>query len=316
MITKKGAITLTAALVAAVGVSACGGSSSSSGGGDLSGSIRIDGSSTVFPFAQAAGEAFNENQSGVKIAVGESGTGGGFQKFCAGETDISDASREIKPEEAAVCEKNGITYQPIQVANDGIAVVANPALGVDCLTTDQLKQIWNKGSKISSLSQVDGKLSSEKLSLFGPGTDSGTFDFFTEKVNGDKGVTREDYQASEDDNTLVKGVEGDKGGLGYFGYSYAESAGDKLTIVGVDSGKGCVKPTVATVQDGSYAPLSRPLFMYVSEKAIAQPQVKAFLTNTVDNALSIAGTAKLVPMTDAQLASAKTQLATAEKNAK
>lgn len=315
MITKKGVITLTAALVAAVGVSACGGSSSS-GGGDLSGSIRIDGSSTVFPFAQAAGEAFNENQSGVKIAVGESGTGGGFQKFCAGETDISDASREIKPEEASVCKKNGITYQPVQVANDGIAVVANPALGVDCLTTDQLKQIWNKGSKISSLSQVDSKLSSQKLSLFGPGTDSGTFDFFTEKINGDKGVTREDYQASEDDNQLVTGVEGDKGGLGYFGYSYAEAAGDKLTIVGIDNGKGCIKPSVATVQDGSYAPLSRPLFMYVNEKAMAQPQVKAFLTSTVDNAISIADTAKLVPMTDAQLASAKTQLATAEKNAK
>ena len=315
MITKKGVITLTAALVAAVGVSACGGSSSS-GGGDLTGSIRIDGSSTVFPFAQAAGEAFNENEAGVKIAVGESGTGGGFQKFCAGETDISDASREIKPEEAAVCEKNGITYQSVQVANDGIAVVANPALGVDCLTTDQLKQIWNKGSKISSLSQVDSKLSSQKLSLFGPGTDSGTFDFFTEKINGDKGVTREDYQASEDDNQLVTGVEGDKGGLGYFGYSYAEAAGDKLTIVGIDNGKGCIKPSVATVQDGSYAPLSRPLFMYVSEKAIAQPQVKAFLTDTVDNAISIADTAKLVPMTDAQLASAKTQLATAEKNAK
>ena len=315
MITKKGALTLTAALAVAVGVSACGGSSSSSGG-DLSGSIRIDGSSTVFPFAQAAGEAYNQDQAGVKIAVGESGTGGGFQKFCAGETDISDASREIKPEEAALCEKNGISYQAIQVANDGIAVAANPALGVDCLTTDQLKQIWNKGSKVTSLSQVDSKLSSQKLSLFGPGTDSGTFDFFTEKVNGEKGVTREDYQASEDDNNSVTGVEGDKGGLGYFGYSYAASAGDKLTIVGIDNGKGCIKPTVATVQDGSYAPLSRPLFMYVSEKAIAQPQVKGFLTATVDNAISIAGTAKVVPMTDAQLASAKTQLATAEKNAK
>jgi len=300
--------------VSALGLVACGGSSSTSG--SVSGSVRVDGSSTVFPFAQAAGEAYNQDQSGVKIAVGESGTGGGFQKFCAGETDISDASREIKPEEAAVCKKNGITYQAVQVANDGIAVVANPALGVDCLTTAQLKQIWNKGSKVTSLSQVDPKLSSQKLSLFGPGTDSGTFDFFTEKINGTKGVTREDYQASEDDNQLVTGVEGDKGGLGYFGYSYAESAGSKLHILGVNSGNGCIKPTVATVQGGSYAPLSRPLFMYVNEKSIAQPQVKGFLTSTVDNAISIAGTAKLVPMTDAQLASAKTQLAAAEKNAK
>ena len=316
MTMKKGLISIATALVLAAGVSACGGSSGSTSAASLSGSIRVDGSSTVFPFAQAAAESFNQDQANVKIAVGESGTGGGFAKFCAGETDISDASREIKPEEAALCKKNGITYQSVQVANDGIAIAANPALGVDCLTTAQLKQIWNKGSTINSLSQIDPKLSTTKLSLFGPGTDSGTFDFFTEKINGEKGVTREKYAASEDDNTLVTGVEGDKGGFGYFGYSYAAAAGDKITIVGVNNGKGCVKPSVATVQDGSYAPLSRPLFMYVNEKAISRPEVKAFLTKTTDGSVSIAGSAKLVPVTDAQLAAAKTQLATAEKNAK
>ncbi len=307
---------LSAAAVAslALTVAACGGSSSS-GGGDLSGSIRVDGSSTVFPFAQAAGETFNENSPNVKIAIGESGTGGGFEKFCAGETDISNASRPIDPEEAAVCKKNGITFQQVQVANDGIAVVANPGLGVECLTVDQLKQIWNKGSQVNSLSQVDPKLSSTPLSLYGPGTDSGTFDFFTEKVNGEKGTTREKYQASEDDNQLVKGVEGDKGGFGYFGFSYAEGAGDKLKIVAVDGGKGCVTPSKETVQDGTYAPLSRPLFMYVNEKSMGQKQVAAFLKDTVDGSVSIADSAKLVPMTNPQLAKAKAQLALAEKNA-
>ncbi|MEI6446450.1 MAG: PstS family phosphate ABC transporter substrate-binding protein [Actinomycetes bacterium] len=298
----------------ALTVAACGGSSSSDGG-DLSGSIRVDGSSTVFPFAQTAGESFNGNSPNVKIAIGESGTGGGFEKFCAGETDISNASRPIDPEEAALCKKNGITYQQVQVANDGIAIVANPSLNVDCLTVDQLKQVWNKGSSVNSLSQLDPKLSSTPLSLYGPGTDSGTFDFFTEKVNGEKGVTREKYQASEDDNQLVKGVEGDKGGFGYFGFSYAEGAGDQLKIVAVDDGKGCVAPSKETIQNGSYAPLSRPLFMYVNEKSMSQRQVAAFLKDTVDGAVSIADTAKLVPLTDTQLTDAQSQLALAEKNA-
>ena len=314
MPSRSVSVAVALAAIAASGLTACG-SSSSSGSSDLSGAVRVDGSSTVFPFAQAAAETFNGDQPNVKIAVGESGTGGGFQKFCAGETDISDASRAIEPEEEAACKAKGITYQQVQVANDGIAVVANPSLGVDCLTVDQLKQIWNKGSKVTSLSQIDPKLSTEKLSLYGPGTDSGTFDFFTAKVNGEKGVTREQYQASEDDNQLVKGVQGDKGGFGYFGYSYAEGAGSALTIVKVDGGKGCIAPSTQTVQDGTYVPLSRPLFMYVNEKSMSKPQVSAFLKATVDGAISIADTAKLVPMTDAQLATAKLQLAKAEKNA-
>lgn len=309
----KRTITLAAVAAASLGVVACGGSSSSDS--DLSGSIRIDGSSTVYPFAQAAGESFNESAPKVKVAIGESGTGGGFEKFCAGETDISNASRPIDAEEEALCKKNGITFQQVQVANDGIAVVANPSLGVKCLTTDQLKQVWNKGSSVNSLSQLDPKLSSEALKLYGPGTDSGTFDFFTEKINGEKGVTRENYSPSEDDNQLVTGVEGDKGGFGYFGFSYAESAGDKLDIVAVDGGSGCVEPSVQTIQDGSYKPLSRPLFMYVSEKSMAGKQVAEFVKQTVDNSVTIAETAKLVPLTDAQLTEAKQQAATAEKNA-
>src|SRR3954451_12111080 len=191
----------------ALGVAACGGddtgktsggstSASSGSGEDLKGTIRIDGSSTVFPFAEAAGELFNEEQPDVQVTVGQSGTGGGFEKFCAGETDISDASRPIKDdEEAPVCEKAGIKYTAVQIANDGIAVATSKQLSVDCLTSDQLKKLWNKGSKVSSLAQVDPKLPDTKLSLYGPGTDSGTFDFFTDKINGEEGVSREDYEA-------------------------------------------------------------------------------------------------------------------------
>ena len=237
-------------------------------GGSVSGSIAIDGSSTVAPFAQAAQEAFQAENPDVKITVGTAGTGGGFEKFCAGETDISNASRPIKDdEEVPVCEKNNVVYDEVQVANDGIAVVTNTALKVDCLTVDELKKMWNKGSKVKNLSEVNPKLPDTELTLFGPGTDSGTFDFFTDQINGEEGVSRDDYQPSEDDNILVQGVEGSEGGLGYFGFSYYEQNQDKLNLVGVDGGDGCVKPSTEAIQDGSYTPLSRPLFMYPSEKA-------------------------------------------------
>jgi phosphate transport system substrate-binding protein len=291
-------------------------STSSDSGGDLKGTITIDGSSTVGPFTEAAAELFNEDNPDIKVTVGISGTGGGFEKFCAGETDISDASRPIKPdEEAPVCKKNNVTYGEVQVANDGIAVTTNPDLKVDCLTTDQLKKIWNKGSKVANLSEVDSKLPDTKLSLYGPGTDSGTFDFFTGEINGEEGVSRKDYEASEDDNQLVTGVEGDKGGLGYFGFSYYEGAQDKLNLVGVDGGGGCVKPSKESIQDGSYKPLSRPLFMYPSEKAMKRPEVAAFMKFTVDNADKIATAAKIVPLTSEQITKAKSELSEAEQGA-
>jgi phosphate transport system substrate-binding protein len=317
--------TLLAACLAALafGVAACGddeeSSSGSSGGGSeeqLSGTIRIDGSSTVFPFAEAAGELFNEEQPDVKVTVGQSGTGGGFEKFCAGETDISDASRPIKEdEEVPVCEKANVKYSEVQIANDGIAVATNKGLEVDCLTTDQLKELWDKGSKVKSLSQIDSKLPNTQLSLYGPGTDSGTFDFFTDEINGEEGVTREDYEASEDDNQLVTGVTGDDGGLGYFGFSYAEQNADNLNLVKVDAGDGCVEPSKETIQDGSYKPLSRPLFMYPSAKSLARPEVKAFMDFVLANYTEIADTAKIVPMTDAQAGEAKTALTQAEAGA-
>jgi phosphate transport system substrate-binding protein len=316
------ALAVTGAL--AFGVAACGdddsggGSASSSGGSSsgsekVSGNITIDGSSTVGPFTQAAAELFNEDNPDVKVSVGISGTGGGFEKFCAGETDISDASRPIKDdEEAPVCQKNGVAYNDVQIANDGIAVVTNKSLTVDCLTTDQLKQLWDKGSKVKSLNEIDPKLPDTKLSLYGPDTDSGTFDFFTGAINGEEGQTREDYEPSSDDNQLVTGVEGDQGGLGYFGFSYYEGAQDKLNLVGVDSGGGCVKPSKETVQDGSYKPLSRPLFMYPSAKAMKRPEVKAFMEFVVANAPQIAEAAKIVPLTTEQVATAKEELKKAE----
>ena len=316
--------TLLATAALALGVGACGGDdndsgSGASGGGDtaaqqeLTGTIRIDGSSTVFPFAEAAGELFNEEQPGVKVTVGQSGTGGGFEKFCAGETDVSNASRPIKDdEEVPVCEKNSVAFSEVQVANDGIAVATNKGLTVDCMTTDQLKELWNKGSKVQSLADIDPKLPDAKLSLYGPGTDSGTFDFFTDEINGEEGATREDYEASEDDNQLVTGVTGDEGGLGYFGFSYAEANIDNLNLVGVDSGSGCVKPSKETIQSGEYKPLSRPLFMYPSAKSIKRPEVKAFMDFVLENYEVIADTAKIVPMTGEQATTAAADLKKAE----
>jgi phosphate transport system substrate-binding protein len=297
-----------------LGVTACGddeGNGGSGGsGGDLSGTIRIDGSSTVAPFAQAAAEEFQGQNPGVRITVGTSGTGGGFEKFCNGETDISDASRPIKgDEEVPICKKNGVGYTEVQVANDGIAVVTNSNLKVDCLTVDQLKELWNRGSKVTQLSQIDTKLPDTTLELFGPGTDSGTFDFFTDEINGEEGVSRDDYQPSEDDNVLVQGVTGSEGGLGYFGFSYYEQNQDKLNLVGVDPGSGCVKPSSETIQSGEYKPLGRPLFMYPAAKALKRAEVKAFMDYVVENYDSIAQAAQIVPMSAAQADKATQALA-------
>jgi phosphate transport system substrate-binding protein len=320
-------LTLAACGVLALGAAACGSddngdsanaSNSSSGGEDLSGNIKIDGSSTVAPFAQAAQEAFQGQNPSVKITVGTSGTGGGFEKFCNDETDISDASRPIKPdEEAPICKKGGIKYHEVQVANDGIAVVTNKNLKVDCLSVPQLNKLWDKGSKVKSLSEIDPSLPDAKLTLFGPDTDSGTFDFFTDKVNGEEGVSREDYQPSADDNVTVQGVTGSDGGLGYFGFSYYEQNKDKLNLVKISEKDGgdCVAPSTQTIQDGSYKPFSRPLFMYPNEKALARPEVAGFLDYVLANFEDIATSAQIVPMTADQAAKGKQELKSAESAA-
>ena len=302
----------------AFGVAACGedeaapsGDGASTGAEqaqDLSGSIRIDGSSTVYPFAQAAAEQFMGENPGVQISVAQSGTGGGFEKFCAGETDISDASRPIKEdEEAPICKENGVEYTELQVVNDGIAVVTNKNLKIDCMTTDQLKQLWAT-DKVKNYSEIDPKFPDQQVSLFGPGTDSGTFDFFTDEINGEEGLTRKDYQPSEDDNVLVQGVTGEDGGLGYFGFSYYEQNQDKLNLVGVDAGDGCVKPSLEAIQDGSYKPLGRPIFMYPSAEAMQKPHVKAFMDYVLENAPQIGEAAQMVPMTQEQAEQSKQKL--------
>ena len=248
-----------------------------------------------------------------ELSVGESGTGGGFEKFCAGETDISNASRPIKEdEEAPICKKNGVAYSEVQVANDGIAIITSKDLEIDCMTTDQLKKLWNKGSKVSNYKELDPSFPDQKVALFGPGTDSGTFDFFTAEINGEEGDTRKDYSPSEDDNVTVQGVSGDKGGMGYLGFSYFEDNADNLNLVKVDAGDGCVEPSAATIQDGSYKPLARPLFMYPSAKAIARPEVKAFMDYILANQQAIADASKIVAMTPEQATKAKADLTKAE----
>jgi phosphate transport system substrate-binding protein len=278
---------------------------SSQGGGDLSGRIVADGSSTVGPFVTAAAERFEAGQHGVKVTVGISGTGGGFERFCRGETDLSNASRKIEADEQRACQKKGVEFVELQLANDGIVNVVNKDNNwATCLTTAQLKKIWNGGSKVDSWRDVDPKFPDVKLTLAGPGTDSGTFDFFTKAINGEEGVSRTDYQATEDDNVVVEAVAGDKGGLGYFGLSYYEANKDRLKALELDGGGSCVAPTVETVQNGRYEPLSRPLFVYVKTDALQRPEVKAFLDFMLDHQAEIAGDL-FVPLTEAQVENAR-----------
>jgi phosphate transport system substrate-binding protein len=313
VIDKKWIVVVCTAGVLALGVAACGDDDDDDDGGssgDLSGEISMDGSSTVFPFAQAAGELFKEENSGVSVTVGEAGTSGGFEKFCAGEIDISNASRPIEPEEEDACSKEGVEYTEVQVANDGIAIVTNPAVEISCLTTDQLAQLWSDDSvtNYSDLGEdadTGEPLPDAEVSLYGPGTDSGTFDYFTEEINGEEGKSRDDYQPSEDDNVLVEGVSGDQNGLAYFGFSYYEQNADALNLVAVDSGDGCIAPSPETIQDGSYAPLARPLFMYPSAEAMSEPQVSGFMTYVADNYDSIAEQSFIVPMDSTQAEEAK-----------
>ena len=309
-------------LVALLAVAAgCGRDSSSSsssgaagtGDSNLSGTIQADGSSTVGPMTTYAAEQFQAANPNVNVTVGISGTGGGFERFCNGETDLSDASRPIKTDpadkEATVCKSKGIDYTEFLVANDGISLVVNKENDwAKCLTVDQLAKIWGPDSKVSNWNQVDPSFSDEPLKLFGPGTDSGTFDFFTGAINGEEGASRSDYTASEDDNTTVAGVEGEKGGLGYFGYSYYEENKDKMNIVQVDSGNGCVTPSVETVQDGTYTPLSRPLFIYVKNTSFKRPEVEAFMKYIIDNEEKVTGATGLISLTAEQEAKAKQEL--------
>jgi phosphate transport system substrate-binding protein len=305
------------ALASLFAFTACGGDREGSGGdtttggtqSDLSGTIAIDGSSTVGPYATAAAEQFRGSNADVRITVGVSGTGGGFERFCRDETDISNASRPIKDEEKQACEAKGVEHVELQVANDALTIVVNKDNDwVDCMTVAQLKQIWDRGSKVQTWSDVDPSWPDERLRLFGAGTDSGTFDYFTDEINGEEGRSRSDYSATEDDNVTVQGVAGDKHALGYFGLSYYDQNKGKLKALAVDGGGGCVEPAVETAQSGEYKPLSRPLFMYVKKESLARPEVEAFLQYVLDNEQAIAERAQFVPLTDEQLQKAKSDL--------
>jgi phosphate transport system substrate-binding protein len=267
---------------------------------ELSGDVAIDGSSTVGPLTTAAAAAYRSEQPNVNIEVGTSGTGGGFERFCAGETDISNASRPIdEEEEVPICQDAGIEYTEFQVGVDALTVVVNSENDwATCLTVDQLKTIWEPQAegKVTKWNQVDPSFPDQALALAGPGTDSGTFDYFTDEINGEEGASRADYTASEDDNVIVQAVAGDKGGLGYFGYTYYEENQETLKAVEVDGGEGCVAPSVDTARDGSYTPLSRPLFIYVKNDALQRPEVRGFVEYFLTNSVQLAEDALFIPV--------------------
>ena len=270
----------------AIVVTACG---ESDGGSGLSGTVNIDGSSTVFPITQAVAEEFQRVHRAVRISLGLSGTGGGFEKFCRGEIDISNASRPIKEEEAETCAANSIDFTELTVAADGLSVIVNPDNDwVDCLTVEQLNELWMPGSTVERWSDLDPSWPDEEIELYGPGTDSGTFDYFTEAINGESGASRADYTASEDDNVLVQGVQGDENALAYLGYAYYIENQEQLRAVPINGGNGCIEPTTETIQSNAYAPLSRPLFIYVSNASL-QP------TEAAEGARSDAAGTPVVP---------------------
>ncbi|MEN8185969.1 MAG: PstS family phosphate ABC transporter substrate-binding protein [Bacteroidota bacterium] len=269
--------------------------------GQLKGEIRIDGSSTVYPITEAVAEEFRAVQPRVKVTVGVSGTGGGFKKFSRGETDISDASRPIKEKEIKACKERNIQYVGLAVAYDGLAVLINPENDwVDHFTVEELKKLWepNAQGTIMKWSQIREGWPDKEIHLFGPGTASGTYDYFAEAVCGKKVGTRGDYTASEDDNVLVQGIAGDKYSLGFFGLAYYEENKEKLKLVGVDNGTGSILPTLETVSNGTYAPLSRPIFIYVSSKAVTKPEVKSFVNFYLENAAELSTEVGYIPLPD------------------
>jgi phosphate transport system substrate-binding protein len=296
-------------------LSACGDDAGAEDGGTdvsgVTGSVSVDGSSTVYPMSSAASELISEEGAQIEVSVAESGTGGGFEKFCAGETDISDASRPIdEEEEVPVCEENGIEYTELQVATDALTVVVHPDLAVDCLTTEQLIKLWEPGSKITNWNQLDPSFPDQEISLFGPGTDSGTYDYMAADVIGDESeTTRDDYEASEDDNVLVQGVAGTEGATGYFGYSYYEQNADSLKALAIDDGNGCVEPSAETAQAGEYTPLSRPLFIYVNNaKYNDNEAVKAYTDFYIANLETIAKAALFIPLSEELYSETQTRL--------
>jgi phosphate transport system substrate-binding protein len=296
-------------LVTALFLTACGGSEAPAGGavaegeteGDLAGVVRLDGSSTVYPISEAVAEEFPSVAPDVRVTVGVSGTGGGFKKFLAGEIDINDASRPISESEKAEATTKGLEYLEIPVAYDGLSVVVNPNnTWVDHLTVAELQMIWQPGSTVDSWDDIRPEWPAQPIRLYGAGTDSGTFDYFTEVINGEAGASRPDYTASEDDNVLVQGIEGDENALGYFGFAYFQENQDKLKLVPIDGGSGPITPNATTINDGSYAPLSRPIFIYLSKDGAAKAQVRAFVEFYLEIAPQMVSEVGYIPLPEAE----------------
>lgn len=265
----------------------------------LSGTIKVDGSSTVFPVTEAVAEEFRTAQPKVKVTIGVSGTGGGFKKFSRGETNISNASRPIKDKEKAACAENNINYLELEVAYDGLAVLVNPQNDwVDNFTVEELKKIWEPAAqgKIMKWNQIRPEWPNEEMHLYGPGVASGTYDYFTEAVVGKSGSSRGDFTASEDDHVLVQGIAGDKYSLGFFGLAYYSENKDKLTLIGVHNGEEVVKPTIETVSNGTYRPLSRPLFIYVNSTSVKSPEVVEFVNFYIQNAGELSKDVGYIPL--------------------
>jgi phosphate transport system substrate-binding protein len=278
-----------------------------------SATVRADGSSTVYPITEAVAEEFRNEHPNVRAVIGFSGTGGGFKKLAAGEIDICDASRTIKEEERAACESHGIKYVALEIAFDGLSVVVNPENDwCECLTVEQLKAIWQPESAINKWSDLKPDWPEEKIELFGPGTDSGTFDYFTEAIVGTAKSSRADYTPSEDDNMLVTGVEGSKYALGYFGYAYYKENKDRLKLLGVDPGDGkCVQPSMETVRSNTYKPLSRPLFIYVNQASLEKPEIVEFVRYYLDTVSQLVEQVGYVPLSDDVLSKSKQTFDTA-----
>ncbi len=272
----------------------------SSGGSSSSASVRVDGSSTVFHLTEAVAEEFRNERADVRTVIGFSGTGGGFKRLAAGDLDICDASRSIKHEERKTCESKGVEFVELEIAFDGLSVVVNPENNwCDGLTVEQLKAIWQPESAINKWSDLNPEWPDEKIELFGPGTDSGTFDYFTEVIMGEAKSSRADYTPSEDDNLLVTGVEGSKYSLGYFGYAYYLENKDRLKLLGIDSGDGhSVQPTMETVRTNEYKPLSRPLFIYVNKASLRKPEVAEFVDYYLNTVGELAAQVGYVPVSD------------------
>ena len=269
------------------------------GAASLTGTIKVDGSSTVFPVTEAVAEEFRMVHPEVKVTIGVSGTGGGFKKFSRGETNISNASRPIKDKEKAACAENNINYLELEVAYDGLAVLVNPENDwVESFTIEELKKIWEPSAqgKIMRWNQVNPEWPDEELHLFGPGVASGTYDYFTEAIVGESGSSRGDFTASEDDHVLVQGIAGDKYSLGFFGLAYYTENKDKLSLIGVHNGTEVVKPTLETVKNGTYTPLSRPLFIYVNSTSVASPEVVDFVNFYLDNADELSKDVGYIPL--------------------